>query len=75
MGMQEWGRLLLLLAGIIAVVGVALLVAGKLGLGRLPGDLVFRGRHTTVYVPIVTSIVISLLLTAVLWAIQHFLRH
>jgi hypothetical protein len=72
--MQEWGRLFLVAAAALALVGVVLLVAGRLGLGRLPGDLVLRGRHTTVHVPIVTSIVLSLVLTALLWAIQHFFR-
>lgn len=72
--MQEWGRLFLLFAAVLAIVGAGLLLAGRLGVGRLPGDLVFRGRHTTVYVPIVTSIVLSLVLTALLWAVQHFFR-
>jgi hypothetical protein len=64
---QEIGRVLLLVAAALAVAGVLFLVAGRLGLGRLPGDLVIRGRHLTVYLPIVTSILLSLLLTGVLW--------
>ena len=65
--MQEIGRLLLVAAAVLAVVGVVFHVAGRMGLGRLPGDLVFRGRHVTVYLPIVTSILLSLLLTGLLW--------
>jgi hypothetical protein len=68
--MQELGRLLLVVAAMLAVVGVALVVAGKLGLGHLPGDVVVRGRHVTVYVPFVTSILLSLLLTGLLWLIS-----
>jgi hypothetical protein len=41
----------------------------KLGLGRLPGDLTFTRGNTTLYVPIMTSIVLSVLLSAVLWLI------
>jgi len=55
------------------IVGAVLLVVGLLltfgpripGLGRLPGDIVWRKGHTTVYFPVVTCIVISLLLTLV----------
>ena len=64
---QEIGRMLLIAAAVLAVAGALFLVAGRLGLGRLPGDLVFRGRHVTVYLPIVTSILLSLLLTGILW--------
>jgi hypothetical protein len=64
---QEIGRVLLLVAGVLAVAGVLFLVAGWLGVGRLPGDLVIRGHHFTVYLPIVTSILLSLILTGLLW--------
>ena len=54
--------------------GLILLVAGlmwpfiaRLGLGHLPGDIVFKRGHTTFYFPIVTSIVLSIVLSAVLW--------
>jgi hypothetical protein len=60
---------ILLLAGVgIAVLGVLVLLGGKLGirLFNLPGDIVWRGKSTTVYVPIVTSIVLSVLLTLVI---------
>jgi len=69
--MQELGKLLLVAAALLAVAGVALLAAGRLGLGRLPGDIVIRGRHTTIYLPIVTSIVLSLILTGVLWLLSR----
>jgi hypothetical protein len=59
----------LIFAGLgIAVLGVLVLLSGKLGirLFNLPGDIVWRGKSTTVYVPIVTSIVLSVLLTLVI---------
>ena len=56
-----------MLGGLIALVGLALLVLGRvLPLGRLPGDITFRRGNASCYVPIVTSILLSLLLTIVL---------
>jgi ribose/xylose/arabinose/galactoside ABC-type transport system permease subunit len=54
---------------LIASVGAALLLAGKLGLplGRLPGDLAWRGKHSTIYFPVVTCIVLSVALSLVFW--------
>ncbi|MCB1021981.1 MAG: DUF2905 domain-containing protein [Bryobacterales bacterium] len=60
---------ILIVAGLgLAALGVLVLVADKLGvrLFQLPGDVVWRGKNTTVYFPIVTSIVLSVLLTLVL---------
>lgn len=59
-----------MLAGLLAVAGVALVVSRRLGLAHVPGDLVVRGRHVTVYVPIVTSVVLSLILTGLMWLIS-----
>jgi hypothetical protein len=60
---NQLGRALLIGGVLLAVVGVVLLVASKLGLGRLPGDLVIERKNFRLYVPVVTSIVISLVLT------------
>ena len=67
---QQVGKLLLVLAGLLAVAGVAVVVSRRMGLAHLPGDLVVRGRHVTVLVPIVTSVVLSLLLTGLLWLLS-----
>ncbi|HLY98038.1 MAG TPA: DUF2905 domain-containing protein [Candidatus Angelobacter sp.] len=74
--MSDMGKLLLLLGGVIAVMGAVLLFAGKFNLpiGRLPGDFTWRGRNTIVYFPFATSIVISIVLSLVLWLIQR-IRH
>ncbi len=69
--MQELGRLLLVLAGVLAGAGLILLLLGHLGAGRLPGDLVIRGKHTTIYLPLATSLLLSLLLTALLWLLRR----
>jgi hypothetical protein len=49
------------------------LLAGRMGLplGRLPGDITWRGRHTTVYLPLGTSILISVVLSLVLWLMRR----
>ena len=50
------------------------MLAGRAGLplGRLPGDFVYRGKHTTVYFPLVTCIVISVVLTLIFYVISRF---
>ncbi|HET9839109.1 MAG TPA: DUF2905 domain-containing protein [Candidatus Angelobacter sp.] len=67
--MTDLGKLLLLVGGVIVLVGAALLLAGKLHLplGRLPGDIVYRGKHSVFYFPIVTCILISVVLSLILW--------
>jgi hypothetical protein len=67
--MTDLGKLLLLVGGVIIVVGAVLLLAGKfhLPLGRLPGDIVYRGKNTVFYFPIATCILISLILSLIFW--------
>jgi hypothetical protein len=55
--------MLIIFGVVLAGVGVLLVVGGKLGLGRLPGDIAIERKNVSVYVPIATSIVISLVLT------------
>ena len=71
--MTEVGRFLLYTGAILALVGVALMLFGRaLPLGRLPGDIIYRWKTTTVYFPIVTSIVLSVVLSAVLYVVGRF---
>jgi hypothetical protein len=67
------GRMLLIMAAILALGGLLLLAAARLQLplGRLPGDLVFRGKHTTVYIPLATMLIVSALLTLLLRLFRH----
>jgi hypothetical protein len=68
--MSELGRMLIVLGVIIAVVGVLLVVFGRVpGVGRLPGDLQVQRGNWTFYFPLGTSIVLSVILTLVLWLI------
>jgi DUF2905 family protein len=64
--MGSLGRALLILGAVLLLVGGSLLLAEKLGLGRLPGDIVVERKGFRLVVPIATSILVSLLLTAVL---------
>ncbi len=61
--LESFGRLLLIGGGIIAFVGVLFLVFGRLGLGRLPGDILIQRENFTFYLPLATMIIISIVLT------------
>jgi len=71
--MGDLGRVLIGVGLVIAAVGVVILLAGKAGLplGRLPGDFAWRGKHTTVYFPLMTCIVISVVLSVVAWLMRR----
>jgi hypothetical protein len=60
------GRILLVAALVLAVFGVAFLLAGRGVIPRIPGDLSFGSRNFRIYIPIGTSIVLSVLLTVIL---------
>jgi hypothetical protein len=64
--MATAGKLLLGAAALLAVVGLALLVASRLGVERLPGDIVIRRGNFTLYAPIGLMILLSLVATIVL---------
>ena len=66
--LPSFGRVLLILGVILAVIGGALLLADRTGipLGRLPGDFRWQSRNISCFFPIGTSIVLSLILTVIL---------
>ena len=74
--LREMGKLLLLVGVLLAAVGAVLFLGAKLPfrLGRLPGDIVHRGRNTTFYFPIVTCLLLSLGLTLIFWLVSMFKR-
>jgi hypothetical protein len=74
--MSAIGKGLLILGLAIAGVGAVLLLAGRMGwpLGRLPGDFAYRGRRVSIFSPLGTSIVVSLVLSALLYLISMFRR-
>jgi len=74
--MSDLGKILIGIGVLLIVLGLVLLAAGKLNLplGRLPGDIVYRGKNSVVYFPIVTCIVVSVLLSVIFWLVGVFRR-
>jgi hypothetical protein len=74
--MGDLGRMLVFVGGLLLVFGLVLILAGKVNLpiGRLPGDIVYRGKHTTVFFPLMTSILLSVILSLVLYAVNRMNR-
>jgi uncharacterized protein HemY len=71
-GIEQMGKALLVMGLLIAAVGGLMMASGKLPwLGRLPGDIVIQRKNFTLYFPIATSIILSILLTLVLWFISR----
>ena len=67
MDYTDFGKTLLVLGGLIALLGLLLLIVGRFPpLGRLPGDISLRRGNFSCYIPIVTSILLSVLLTILL---------
>lgn len=74
--MSDLGRILIFLGLLLVVAGVVVLGLNRLNipLGRLPGDLNWRGRNWSVSFPIVTCLLLSVVLSLLLWAINHLRR-
>ena len=74
--MAELGKLLIFFGATLVIAGVLVLFLGRahLPLGRLPGDMVFRGRNMRFYFPLTTSVVLSLLLSLFLYVVGRFRR-
>ncbi len=76
-GVQGFGKTLVVVGVIIVVVGLLFMLSEKVNfpfIGKLPGDIHIKGKNFQLYFPIVTSIVLSVLLTLVLYAISYFSR-
>jgi hypothetical protein len=66
--MQHIGKLLIIIGVVTAVFGALLVFSGRLPwLGKLPGDIVIHRKNFTFYFPLATSILLSLLITLLLW--------
>ena len=74
--MADLGKMLIVFGAILLVVGLLVVGLGRthLPLGRLPGDIYYRGKNTTFYFPLVTSILVSVVLSAILYLISRFRR-
>ena len=69
--MADLGKMLVFLGGTIVIVGLALVLFGRANvpIGRLPGDIVYRGKNSTSYFPLATSIVVSVVLSVLMYLI------
>ena len=74
--MYDLGRTLILLGLLLAIAGIVVLGLNRLHLplGRLPGDFNWRGRGWSVSFPLATSIIVSIVLTLLLWVVGRFRR-
>ena len=74
--MADFGKVLVFLGVILAVAGMGMVLLGRTGLpfGRLPGDILYRGKNTTFYFPLATSLLLSVVLSFVLYVIGRFRR-
>jgi hypothetical protein len=72
----EIGKMLLFFGVVLAVIGLVLVLLGRtnLPIGRLPGDILYRGKHTTFYFPLATSILLSVVLSVILYLVSR-IRH
>ena len=68
--------MLLALGLVIVVIGLVLMLLGRtnLPIGRLPGDILYRGKHTTFYFPLATSILVSVVLSLLFYLVGR-IRH
>ena len=73
---MEIGKLLVFLGLALMVAGLAVMLLGRMNwpLGRLPGDFLYRGKRTTVYFPLATSLLMSAVLSIVLYVISRWRR-
>ena len=71
-GPQQIGKLLILTGALIALAGSIVMILGRAGLFKLPGDLVFGGKNWRIYLPIASCIIISIILTLILLLISYF---
>jgi hypothetical protein len=74
--MADFGKLLVAVGVIAVAVGIVLILLGRLNLpiGKFPGDIVYRGKNTTVYFPLATSILLSIVLSLVFYVIGKWRR-
>ncbi len=74
--MNELGKALVGLGLLLAGIGAVLMLAGRFGLplGRLPGDMAYRGKSVSFYFPLGTCIVISVVLSVLFYLFSHWRR-
>jgi Protein of unknown function (DUF2905) len=73
---MELGKLMVFLGAMLVAAGVVVMLLGRINvhLGRLPGDLLYRGKKSTVYFPLATSVVVSVVLSIVWYVVSRWRR-
>jgi Protein of unknown function (DUF2905) len=73
---MELGKLLIYLGIALVLAGVVVIALGRMDVpwGRLPGDFIYRGKNTTVYFPLATSVVVSVVLSIALYLVSRWRR-
>jgi len=69
----QLGKFLVIVGVLLVVVGLFMMSGYRfsfLGLGRLPGDIAYKGKHVQFYFPVITCLILSALLTLVFWVIS-----
>jgi small-conductance mechanosensitive channel len=65
------GRLLIILGIVLVVLGMLWPLMTRLGVGRLPGDIVIERENFRLYIPIMTSLIVSIVLSVIFWLINR----
>lgn len=70
---MAFGRTLIAIGVVLVLAGLLVTLGARLPfrLGRLPGDIVIRGRHSVFYFPLITCLVLSLVLSLVMWLLNR----
>jgi uncharacterized protein HemY len=73
------GKILIMVGALMFVIGLVIILADKIGgkipfFGKLPGDILIQKKNFTFYFPLTTSILISIILTLILWIISFLMR-
>ncbi|MGH9669776.1 MAG: DUF2905 domain-containing protein [Terriglobales bacterium] len=74
--MSDLGKMLMVFGGVLLVVGLLFTFAGRINLplGRLPGDIVYRGKNTVFYFPLATSLLVSIVLSLIFYVVGRMQR-
>jgi hypothetical protein len=73
-GPQQVGKWIIAMGITIVLAGGLVMILGRAGLFKLPGDLVLGSKNWRIYLPIASCIIISIVLTVILWLINYFRR-
>lgn len=73
---RAFGKMLIFTGVVMVALGFVMYFGARLPfrLGHLPGDIVYRGKNTTIYFPVVTCLLLSALITVVSWLLTHLRR-